>query len=193
MVRITKVTTKIGDKGMTHLAGGKTITKSSLRIDAIGCFDELNAFLGLVSVTLNENPNFDFIKSKILRIQNELFDLGAQLAVLPEDRRHDSPAIVAKDIKALEDEITEMNLGLPTLKSFVVPGDNKISAYLHVARTVCRRAERALFRLTELDKLDDVEMQYINRLGDWLFVASRYVVVHAGLIETLWQPGKRDF
>lgn len=192
MVRISKVTTKVGDKGETYLAAGKIVKKDSCHIEVIGCLDELNAFLGLSLQQFDNEISFNFIQHKLMRIQNELFDLGAQLAVLSQDRRADTPKIVAADVATLEREIAELNANLPHLKSFVIPGQNKISAYLHVARTVCRRTERALVQFAETNAVSNVELKYINRLSDWLFVASRYVVVNSGLKELLWQQGKRD-
>lgn len=191
MVRITKVYTKTGDKGMTRLAGGQAISKGDLRIEGYGTVDELNAWLGIVAEFLREDDPGK-LRSAILRIQNELFDLGSQLAVLPEDRRENTPVITAKNIEALEDEIDEMNSGLPMLKSFILPGGGKASAYLHVARTVCRRAERTLVRLEATEALDGTEVIYLNRLSDWFFVASRYASTHAGVAETLWQPGGNE-
>lgn len=192
MVRITTVTTKTGDCGMTHLAGGKRVPKVSQRIEAIGCIDELNAFMGFVVEACAQNTQFDELKNKMIRIQNELFDLGTQLAVLTEDRKSNTPSILQQDIKSLENELDEMNGTLPTLKSFILPGGNEIAARLHIVRTVCRRAERSVLRLAEIEKLDNEVVPYLNRLGDWLFVASRFVIIRSGGIEILWQPGKRN-
>lgn len=188
MVKITKVTTKIGDKGQTQLAAGIYIPKTSLRIEAIGCIDELNAHLGFAAVSFSEHATFNTIKIKILRIQNELFDLGAQLSVLAKDRRNDTPKIKNKNIKLLEKEINGLNAILPTLKSFILPGGNESSARLHIARTVCRRAERSVIRLAEQEKLDGEEIPYLNRLSDWLFVVSRFIVFQANEKEVLWRP-----
>ncbi len=191
MVRITKVYTKTGDKGMTRLAGGQAISKADLRIESYGTVDELNAWLGIAAELLREDDPGK-LRAPILRIQNELFDLGSQLAVLPEDRRENTPVITSKDIETLEAEIDEMNNDLPMLKSFILPGGGMASAYLHVARTVCRRAERLLVRLEAAEALDGTEMIYLNRLSDWFFVASRYAAMHAGIAETLWQPGGNE-
>lgn len=187
MVRITKVYTKTGDKGETTLAGGQKISKLSPRIEAYGGVDELNAFLGIVGEYMKELDQLTELHNSILRIQNELFDLGAQLAVLKEDRRSDTPVIKQSDIERLEQEIDEMNKNLSPLKSFILPGGGKISAYLHVARTVCRRIERGLVHLLNSESLDGVEIPYINRLSDWLFVASRYVSWKQGREENLWK------
>ncbi|MCH8126153.1 cob(I)yrinic acid a,c-diamide adenosyltransferase [candidate division KSB1 bacterium] len=192
MVRITKVYTKTGDKGKTTLAGGQKVSKASARIEAYGGVDELNSFLGIVGEYLDDQKKLTKLQSSILRIQNELFDLGSQLAVLAEDRRPDTPVITQTDIKRLEQEIDDMNQNLEPLKSFILPGGGKISAYLHAARTVCRRVERGLVKMSESESLDGVEIPYTNRLSDWLFVAARFVSRQLGKEENLWQPGKRE-
>lgn len=191
MVKITKVYTKTGDKGETHLAAGKRASKISPRIEAIGCLDELNSFIGLAVANLADNNRFISLIKKLLFIQNTLFDLGAQLVVLKEDRRENTPQITENDIHILETEIDEMNGELPALNSFVLPSGNETSARLHVVRAVCRRTERAVVQLAIHEELDDLVIPYLNRLSDWLFVAARYVIVKSGVEEILWQPGKR--
>lgn len=192
MVRITKVYTKTGDKGKTRLAGGQEVSKSAQRIEAYGTVDELNAILGLVAEALRDTSTaLESLHQQILRIQNELFDLGSQLAVLPQDRREGTPVICNADIERLEQEMDAMNQLLPSLTSFILPGGGEISARLHIARTVCRRAEREVIRLGDAETLDGSEIPYLNRLSDWLFVAGRFAAHHAGIPETLWQPGKR--
>ena len=177
---------------MTRLAGGQQIKKIHPRIEAYGCIDELNATLGVVIVTLNDCPSaLHRLKTALQRIQNELFDLGSQLAVLSEDRRENTPVITQKDVARLEVEIDEMNESLPALTSFILPGGGPTATHLHVARTVCRRAERRILHLAESDKLDGTEVPYINRLSDWFFVASRFAAHHQNIPETLWQPGRR--
>jgi cob(I)alamin adenosyltransferase len=191
MVRITKVYTKTGDKGSTHLAGGRKVSKISPRIEAYGGVDELNAQLGMAGESLKNIPQLQKLRERIFRIQNELFDLGSQLAVLPEDRRENTPHIKATDIERLESEIDEMNAQLPILESFVLPGGGEISSRLHVARTVCRRVEREVIRLAKEESLHGSETPYLNRLSDWLFVASRFAALKTANSETLWKPGKR--
>lgn len=193
MVRITKVYTKTGDKGMTRLAGGQEIAKTSRRIEAYGTVDELNAHLGTIAEALRNTNIMELseLRERILRIQNELFDLGSQLAVLTEDRRENTPVVKMADIDRLENEIDEMNVALPMLTSFILPGGGDVSARMHVARTVCRRAERAVIRLAENETLDGPEVPYLNRLSDWLFVAGRFAAHHSGIEETLWKPGAR--
>ncbi len=191
MVRITKVYTRTGDQGMTRLAGGQPISKCSERIEAYGTVDELNAHLGVLAESLRQVPQLESLKKQILRIQNELFDLGSQLAVLKEDRRENTPVIRSGDVERLEREIDAMNAELPPLKSFILPGGGEISAQFHVARTVCRRAEREIIRLAEQEPLDGPEIPYINRLSDWFFVAGRFAALKTGAEETLWKPGER--
>ncbi|MFQ5584879.1 MAG: cob(I)yrinic acid a,c-diamide adenosyltransferase [Calditrichia bacterium] len=191
MVRITKVYTKTGDKGMTHLAGGQSMSKTSLRIEAYGGVDELNAAMGLVSESLRGQDRLKELREKVIGIQNELFDLGSQLAVLKEDRRKNTPVLTERDVKRLEREIDTMNVELPALSSFILPGGGEVSARLHLARTICRRVERAVIRLGETEELDGVEIPYLNRLSDWLFVAARFAASKSNTEETLWQPGKR--
>lgn len=193
MVRITKVYTKTGDQGQTKLASGKVIAKTSPRIDALGSIDELNSCLGLAAETLQNKQLFSTLDKKVTRIQNTLFDLGTQIAVLTEDKHKDTPNIQEIDITLLEHEIDAMNNVLPALNSFILPRGGIISAQLHIARTVCRRTERAVTLLNEIEKIDGIEIRYLNRLSDWLFVTARWVAAQLNIPEMLWQPGKRDY
>lgn len=190
MVRITKVYTKTGDKGFTRLAGGQEVSKTSRRVEAYGSVDELNACLGMAAELLRNDENLHLLLQQVKRIQNELFDLGSQLAVLAGDRRKNTPVIRPGDTERLEKEIDEMNDHLPMLNSFILPGGGEISARLHVARTVCRRAEREVVRLSETEPLDGPEIPYLNRLSDWLFVAARFAASKTGTGETLWNPNE---
>lgn len=191
MVRITKVYTRTGDQGMTRLAGGQQVSKCSERIEAYGTVDELNAHLGVLAESLRQVPHLETLQKQVLRIQNELFDLGSQLAVLKEDRRENTPLIRFTEVEQLEREIDAMNAALPPLQSFILPGGGAVSAQFHVARTVCRRAEREVIRLAEKEPLDGPEIPYLNRLSDWLFVAGRFAALKTGAEETLWNPGQR--
>lgn len=193
MVKITKVYTKTGDKGETSLAAGKRTPKTSARIEVIGCIDELNAALGIAVALFEQVPALLLLRGQLIRIQNTLYDLGACLAVLSENRHSDTPKIDTNDITTLELEIDRMNSSLTRLNSFVLPGGGVISAQLHVVRTVCRRAELALLRLAATETVGDNNKSYINRLSDWFFVAARFVAQQTGNKEILWQPGKRDF
>jgi cob(I)alamin adenosyltransferase len=189
MVRITKVYTRKGDSGSTRLGGGQKIHKTAPRIEAYGGVDELNACLGLAAETLRGEPRLSVLLDRLLRIQNELFDLGAQLAVLPLDRRPDTPLTTPGQVKRLEREIDEMNAEVEPLRSFILPGGGEVAVRLHLARTVCRRVERALLHLGAVEPLDGTEVPYLNRLSDWLFVASRFAGSKLGAEELLWRPG----
>ncbi|MBV8203208.1 MAG: cob(I)yrinic acid a,c-diamide adenosyltransferase [Acidobacteria bacterium] len=189
MVRITKVYTRKGDRGFTRLAGGQKIHKADPRIEAYGGVDELNACMGLAVEAMRGEARLAVLRERALSIQNELFDLGAQLAVLPPDRRPDTPRVTAAQVERLEREIDEMNAGVGPLRSFILPGGGEVAARLHLARTVCRRAERELLRLAAVEPLDGLEAPYLNRLSDWLFVASRDAGSKLGVPESLWRPG----
>ena len=186
MVKITKVYTKRGDKGETDLAGGKRVKKTHPRIIAVGEIDELNATLGFAKAAAVKEEALKALVSKCERIQRELFNLVAQLVVLKEDRRGNTPLIESKMITQLETEIDEMNADLPSLSSFILPGGGEIASRFHLARTLCRRAERALLVLSEMEDLDGEELPYINRLSDWFFVVSRYVSTRLKQEELLW-------
>jgi cob(I)alamin adenosyltransferase len=189
-VTINRVYTKIGDGGTTRLAGGQEIAKDSLRLEAYGSVDELNAVIGV----LIESCDWAAMASariRLLRIQNELFDLGGELATLTEDRHPKQILVSSEDITRLENEIDEWNGGLPTLKSFILPGGGLMSALAHQARTVCRRAERRTVRLNAEDKQRPEVIQYLNRLSDWFFVFGRVASLSVGAGELLWKPGER--
>lgn len=190
MVKITKVYTKQGDGGETHLGAGKRIVKNSNRIDAIGNIDELNSIIGFALAEIRSKETLTSLTTACLHIQNELFNLGAQLAVLKEDRRDNTPVIKESNINRLEEEIDRYNEKLPSLKSFILPGGGEVASRLHLARTVCRRAERSLLTLQQQSgiSLDGTELPYLNRLSDWLFVAARYVAFQLDEEELLWQP-----
>lgn len=195
MVIINKVYTRNGDSGMTHLAAGQRVPKSSLRMEALGTLDEVNSHLGLTLELLRQeqdNQEVLEILEQITRTQHELFDLGAMLAMYKEDTRNDTPRIDMRDIHRLEQEIDKMNEELPMLTSFILPGGGELSARLHHARTVCRRAERDMMRLfEEEDSQHGTELPYINRLSDWLFVLARFAAMKKGETENLWTQGAR--
>jgi cob(I)alamin adenosyltransferase len=161
---MNKIYTKTGDQGMTHLGTGEKITKASLRVNACGAIDELNAFLGLALVYI-EDP---ILQKNLYRIQQQLLTLNSQLALASPKK-----TLTMQDLQNLEHEIDEMNSKLKPLTKFIAPGGNLIAAHLHVARTVCRRAERALVKLSKQEDLDKILIPYLNRLSDWLFVAAR--------------------
>lgn len=189
MVRINRVYTKTGDSGMTALIGGERVFKSAPRIECYGTIDELNATIGLLRCALDESEAGAELLPILDRVQNELFNLGAQLATRNLERRAKMPDIKKKHVSALEADIDRLNEDLPALKSFVLPGGGFPSAYCHLARTVCRRAERLVVGLAqEPDAVAPVHIEYLNRLSDALFVFGRFAARADGKAEPLWQP-----
>ena len=195
MVRLTRIYTRTGDKGTTRLVGGQSLAKDDIRIEAYGTVDELNATIGMVraanlaEATLPESHRAD-LDQWLHEVQQRLFDVGSDLATYIQDRWEGQPLIEAPHIEALERHIDGMNESLPPLKSFVLPGGGVISANLHLARTVCRRAERRVITLRETEgeaEVGQFVIPYLNRLSDALFVASRWVAQQANESETLWE------
>jgi cob(I)alamin adenosyltransferase len=189
MVRLTRIYARTGDRGDTGLATGQRVRKSDLRVETYGAVDEVNACIGLVRLHTGGDPLLDGILG---RVQNELFDLGADLSTPQRDLPPGQSALrVTEDqVTRLEREIDQLNAELEPLSSFVLPGGSQAAAALHLARTVCRRAERAAVAL--LDRPDsDVStpaLRYLNRLSDLLFVASRWANAK-GAKDVLWVPG----
>ena len=191
MVVLSKIYTRTGDKGTTALGSGERVPKHSLRIEAYGTVDETNATIGMVRLHLgNADPKLD---AMLLRIQNDLFDLGADLCVPDRGQKleYEPLRMVDAQVKRLEQEIDEMNAELKPLRSFVLPGGTPAAAALHVARTVSRRAERLMVALAgePNEPVGPAALKYINRLSDFLFVASRYVN-DRGKSDVLWVPGQ---
>jgi cob(I)alamin adenosyltransferase len=191
MVVLSKIYTRTGDKGTTALGSGERVPKHALRIAAYGTVDETNASVGMVRVHLGAgHPGLD---AKLLRIQNDLFDLGADLCVPDRGEKpaHEPLRVTEAQVKRLEDEIDEMNAELKPLRSFVLPGGSPAAAALHMARTIARRAERLMVELAGQpgEPVGDAALKYINRLSDFLFVASRYVN-DRGKSDVLWVPGQ---
>jgi len=192
-IRITRVYTRTGDAGETALVGGRRVPKDSPRIEAYGTVDELNAILGLARVfnaeRLSEGDGPRWLDEVLRRLQNELFDLGSELAT-PEDSVYEGMHRVGEDeVKRLEELIDRCQEELQPLKSFVLPGGGRVGAFLHQARTVCRRAERQLLRLSRAEPLAPSPLRYLNRLSDLLFVLSRWVARRLGEPEYLWERG----
>jgi len=191
---INRVYTRTGDQGETGLAGGQRVPKDSPRIAAYGTVDELNAFLGAVRTTVNEmaaaEPRLAVLAAILLRVQHELFNLGSILATLPEDVHPKQARITDVEIARLESEMDHMNEGLDPLRSFVLPGGSRLNAELHVCRTVCRRAERISVMLARAEPVPPEAVRYLNRLGDALFVWSRWASRVTGAPETLWEPNQ---
>jgi len=183
-IRITRVYTRQGDGGMTQLVGGQQVEKDSRRIECYGTVDELNAVLGLVA---SEDARAD-IQRVIRRVQHELFNLGSDLATRPADRHPQQPVLEEPHVRFLESEIDRMNTELPTLRSFVLPGGGRVTALLHQARTVCRRAERLTVGLARLEEVSPNAVPYLNRLSDFLFVLGRWNAKRRGEEEVLWTP-----
>ena len=188
MVVLNKIYTKTGDDGGTRLANGAPASKSDLRVEAYGAVDELNAVIGLCRL---HTAQHDRIDAKLARVQNELFDLGADLST-PHDPppKWEALRIVASQVERLESEIDEINDALKPLDSFILPGGSPLSAHLHLARTVCRRAERRVSELSSdaANAISPESLIYLNRLSDHLFVASRRANAAAGG-DVLWKPG----
>jgi cob(I)alamin adenosyltransferase len=187
---INRVYTKHGDAGETKLVGGQTVSKADLRIECYGTVDELNAYVGAARLSCLE-INLPEMADVLYAVQNALFNLGSLLATLPQDLHPMQPRVTLEDVEKLEKSIDHYNEHLPTLRSFVLPGGNRANVELHMARTICRRAERLCVRLKEVEtELDSAVIPYINRLSDAFFVWSRYVVVSQGIAEHLWTPNK---
>jgi cob(I)alamin adenosyltransferase len=191
MVRINRVYTKAGDQGETSLVGGQRVNKASARVECYGAVDELNAALGLVRTALTGSAASATLLPIVSRVQNELFNLGAELATPDAERRARSPRIEARHITALEEEIDSLNEDLPDLTSFVLPGGGWTSSYLHLARTICRRAERLVVALAASgEEIGEQAVPYLNRLSDALFVFGRWAALVEGESEPLWEPEK---
>ncbi len=184
MVRLTKIYTRGGDGGETSLGNGARVAKDSIRVEAFGAVDEANACIGLAR--LHTSGEMDAMLS---RIQNDLFDLGADLCT-PEggERRSGALRVVPEQVQRLEAEIDAMNAALAPLNSFVLPGGSAAAAALHLARTTARRAERAMTALAREEPVGNAARHYINRLSDHLFVAAR-LVNDKGAADVLWVPG----
>ena len=192
-VRITRVYTRTGDHGETALVGGRRVPKDSPRIEAYGTVDELNAIIGLARVFNAEQKKpgkrHRWLDGVLRRLQNELFDLGSELAT-PADAAYEGMFRVGPEqVTALERLMDECQKELAPLKSFVLPGGGRVGGFLHQARTVCRRAERRVLELSRVEAIGEWPLKYVNRLSDLLFVLSRWVGKHLGETEYLWQRG----
>ncbi len=187
MVVLNRIYTRTGDEGETALGNGARVAKHSPRVSAYGTVDELNATLGLAR--LHAEGEMD---ARLARIQNDLFDLGADLCT--PDIENDATApyprlrIVASQVARLESEIDAMNARLQPLRSFILPGGSALSTHLHLCRTVCRRAERGVVELATIEVINAAAVRYLNRLSDWFFVAGR-IANDDGAADVLWVPG----
>jgi len=187
---LNRIYTKRGDAGETSLSGGQRVAKDSARIEAYGAIDELNAFLGLATVSCGEQAKLAALATILRRVQHELFNLGSILATLPEDVHPKQPRVTDAEVAQLEREIDSMNEDLRPLRSFVLPGGTRLNAELHVARTVCRRAERLLVALARTESVPPEVVRYLNRLSDAMFVWSRWVNHTLGVAEVMWEPNQ---
>lgn len=180
-----KIYTKTGDKGQTSLFGGERVPKHHLRIESYGTVDELNSYIGLV----RDHGVGDDNLPVLLEVQDRLFTLGSMLAT-PDDKggKIKIPKLVEIDIEFLEKEIDRMNEELPPLKSFVLPGGHITVSHCHVARTICRRAERVTTALAEVEEVNPLVVTYLNRLSDYLFTLGRLLAHRLNAPETPWQP-----
>ncbi len=190
-MRITKVYTRTGDAGKTRLAGGQQVWKDSLRVDAYGTIDELNASVGVVRVMNAESGDRHMhaqqLEDELRWVQNKLFDVGSILATAPGQTFKNMPQVAANDVVRLERLIDRCQKDLEPLKEFILPGGGKVSGFLHQARTVCRRAERLCVALSRAEPVDPTIVTFVNRLSDTLFVLARWVAKTQGEPEFLWE------
>jgi len=189
-VRLTKIYTKVGDKGTTGLANGQVVSKYSTRIESYGAVDELNAVTGMLRDELAMLPaeSFGDLVAQLRLVQNELFDLGGELATPVEVLNIERQQVVTmQSVERLEHEMDRFNQSLQPLSNFVLPGGHRANSVAHLARTICRRAERRVVALGDEEVLREECRIYLNRLSDWLFVVSRVISAGLGCPENLWQ------
>lgn len=179
-----KIYTKTGDQGTTSLVNGTRLSKAHIRIDAYGTVDELNAHIGL----LRDQPVNAARRDVLKEIQDRLFTIGSHLASEPDKTRKKLPDLHEVDIELLEREMDAMDTTLPTLRAFVLPGGHASVSFGHVARTVCRRAERSVIQLHEHEPVEDEVIRYLNRLSDYLFMLCRAMTQELGVEEVTWKP-----
>lgn len=179
-----KIYTKKGDQGQTGLLGGTRVAKHHLRIEAYGTVDELNSWLGL----LRDSQKIGELNAQLLRIQDRLFTLGSHLAMDPAKSTFKLPELSNADTLELEKAIDEMETQLPPLQNFILPGGCLPASHAHVARCVCRRAERLVVSLAETEAVPGEILPYLNRLSDYLFVVARYITLREGGVESAWMP-----
>ncbi len=194
-IRINRVYTRSGDDGKTALVDGSRVPKDSRRVACYGSIDELNSVLGLArsfNTSSTAGPEQDRIEAILKCLQNELFDLGSELATPPEGEYEGMFKVSADDVEALEHVIDACQEDLQPLESFVLPGGGPVSSFLHLARTTCRRAERDILGLSREEGIGEFVLPYLNRLSDLLFVLSRWVAVKSGEDEPLWERGLRN-
>lgn len=181
-----KIYTKTGDLGKTSLLGGTRVSKDEIKIESYGTLDELNALLGV----LRDVNTDEHIKNIIKEIQDRIFTIGAELASEPDQNKQKTPDLFEKDIVLLESEMDQMNESLPPMTHFILPGGHLHVSYAHLARTICRRAERRIITLTKHEQVNPLIIQYVNRLSDYLFVLSRWMTNELKAEEIKWIPRK---
>jgi len=179
-----KIYTKTGDKGQTSLIGGTRLPKHHIRIEAYGTVDELNSHIGLLRDVTEDHE----IQGLLIAIQDRLFTIGSHLAADPVKSKMQLPPIYEEDIVALEKAIDAIDKVVPEMKSFVLPGGHVYVSYCHIARCVCRRAERSVLRLAENEKVEEIHGKYLNRLSDYLFMLSRWYTLYLKAKEIAWKP-----
>jgi len=179
-----KIYTKTGDQGSTSLFGGKRVSKADLRIDTYGTVDELNSWVGV----LRDQSVNQYRKEILVEIQDRLFTIGSILATEPENTKVKIPSLAESDIELLENRMDEMDAILPPMRFFVLPGGHTSVSFGHVARTVCRRAERLVIALSQTEKVDPLVIKYMNRLSDYLFMLCRTMAHELKAEETPWKP-----
>ncbi|MCU0383414.1 MAG: cob(I)yrinic acid a,c-diamide adenosyltransferase [Cyclobacteriaceae bacterium] len=177
-----KIYTKTGDKGTTALFGGKRVLKNDLRVEAYGNVDELNSWIGL----LRDAPENIVRQNLLIEIQNNLFIVGSMLATEPGNDKVKIPTLQTQAIEILEKAIDEMDAALPPMRFFVLPGGHQVVSFCHIARTVCRRAERSILSLHQTEPVSEVVLQYINRLSDFMFMLSRKLTAELQVQEIPW-------
>lgn len=179
-----KIYTKTGDTGTTSLLGGARVSKAHIRIEAYGTVDELNSYLGLLRDQEVNGMRKDFLKE----IQDRLFTLGAELATEPGKDKVVKPSMYESDIEVLEEAMDDMDQSLEPLKNFILPGGHQAVSFAHLARCVCRRAERIAIALNDDQPVDALTIKYLNRLSDYLFILGRKMAAELGIEEVKWQP-----
>jgi cob(I)alamin adenosyltransferase len=193
-LRLTKIYTKIGDKGTTLLADGSTVQKNSARICCYGNVDELNSFVGCLKDAIDELEIDDLnpLSKQLKMVQNELFDVGGELSTPQKVLNIDKQQVVSTEtIKRLENEIDTMNSSLAPLENFVLPGGHRANSLAHVCRTICRRTERSAIELSGITEVRTEPQIFLNRLSDWFFVVGRYISFKLEIPETTWDQNKK--
>lgn len=183
-----KIYTKTGDKGTTALLGGVRVSKGNLRLEAYGTVDELNSYIGLLNSFEVNKHHYPVLKN----IQDSLFTMGAGLATASGKKIQKAPELVEEDIQLLEMAIDEMEETLPPLQNFILPGGHQEVSFCHIARTVCRRAERNIVTLHEAEGVEEIVIRYLNRLSDFLFVLARKMSKGLGAEEVEWRPRSKN-